>query len=380
MNNNDIKGPDTLLQKFNEIDATIGRMKNDFNSSLGMWKENADSVANKPREWSDEQKAEFGQMIRDLHKGKIESIGDISHPIKTKGLVGTPLTTDAVTGSSVTGEQYIADIIKLGEERSHLRPLVKKVDMTDRVGNYPKEDAEPSFTYVSSDSSAMSEGTMTFATPEVLTAYTYAFWVSFTESLLEDSLINLGDYFREKTAGAWARKFDSELLEGSGSPTTGVINDTSVNTVLTSGNNFGSMDGNSLFEMVEGLDSDEKREGAYFIGHPTIYDYLWRLQDANGRYMFRDVLIMGTYGKLLGYPWISTSGLPSSSDSAADTPFFVLGAPRHLIFGDRISLEIKKYDQMESSMEHGEVVFRARCRMAFNVAIPSAFTVLKTAA
>jgi len=377
MKNENIDNPERLQRWINEQEELNGRVITAI-----------DKLSDQPLApidqgvggWSDEKKYGFGKLIKSLVKGEINQIGDIEYKGE-KALAGAAtLLTDAVTGSSVTGEQYVREILALAEDMSHLRPLVRKVNMTDRVTNIPDENAKPDFTYVSSDGGALAEGTMTFSTPLVLTAYVYSFWISFTASLLEDSLINLGDYFARKTAGAWARKFDYELLRGSGSPTTGVMEHASATGATMSDVNFDGVSSSDLFSTLKALDTEAKRDGAYWIFHPTVGDIIFSIQDANGRYMFRDALTMGPAGRILGYPWIYSGQQPASTDTSADTAMLCLGNPRNLVWGDRITLEIKKFDQMESAMEYDEVVLRARVRAAFAVSEPTAWSVLKTAA
>jgi HK97 family phage major capsid protein len=364
----------------NKLKGEVTRLKNDLGGVIGVQKSGFLSSSPGDGKWSDEQTEEFGGLIRKLAKREIQSVGSLDKGYITKAALGTPLTADAVTGSSVTGEFYVRDILRLAESRSYLRPYVKVVKMTDRIGHYPKENAVPEFTYVATDGGTQAEGTMTFATAVELRAYTYATWVSLTESLIEDSLYNLGAYFAEKIAGALARKFDYEFLRGTGSPTTGILSAAGTNVVLTDDSTFDSLDEDCLFNMVEALDTDAKRDGAMWIGHSTIFDKIWRLQDANGQFHFRDIVERGTTSKLLGYPWITSGQMPSSSNSASNTGFFLLGNPNHFIFGDRIALEIKVFDQMASTVEVGEVIFRARFRAAFAQAQAGAWAVLKTAA
>ena len=133
--------------------------------------------------------------------------------------------------------------------------------------------------------------------------------------------------------------------------------------------------------MISELDTEQKRAGAIWIGHPTIFDYLWQYQDGVGAYVFRDTMYQGAGAKLIGYPWITSGVMPSSSESAVSTAFLALGNPRvTMIHGDRIGLEFKKFDQMGTTAEEGEVIFRARCRMAFNIHFADYWAVLSTAA
>ena len=381
-----IKDIDTPEKMKLFVDATNDELKaaraerNRFEKSLiGMQDifKSGDIISqdNKAGAWPKEKTESFGKMFRDLAERKIQKIGEIELVGKTEG---TPITSDAVTGQYATGQEYVNDILREAQDISNLRPFVRKIKMSDRITNYPIEDSQPTFVYVSTDSSAMSEHAQTFLTPVVLTAYNYAFWVSVTESLLEDSLFNLAEYIRTTTIGALARIIDTELLVGV-TPFTGLMTNASTNIVRASDTTFGSIDGDALFDMVSALDTEQKRSGAMWIGHPTIFDYLWRLQDGTGRYTFRDVMIAGAAGRLIGYPWITSGQMPSSSDSAKDTAFLALGNPRNtMILGDRLSLEFKKFDQMASTMEEGEVVFRARCRMAFNIHFADHWSVLKT--
>ena len=123
---------------------------------------------------------------------------------------------------------------------------------------------------------------------------------------------------------------------------------------------------------------DEDYEATQY--HPTILDIVGNLKDAEGRYQFVNYLTNGISSSLLGYRYGQSDELPDSSESTANKSFVCFGNPRNLIYGDRIALEIKYYDQTQQSVEYFENFFRCRFRGSFNVSLPGSWVKLTTGA
>jgi HK97 family phage major capsid protein len=70
----------------------------------------------------------------------------------------------------------------------------------------------------------------------------------------------------------------------------------------------------------------------------------------------------------------------SASSSAISTKFIVFGNPQYFLFGNRVPLEIKLFDQTYTRAQYDTVLLRARVRAAFAVGVAGAFAVCKTAA
>ena len=111
--------------------------------------------------------------------------------------------------------------------------------------------------------------------------------------------------------------------------------------------------------------------------HPTITDLITLMKDANGRYIFREATDMSPK-RAHGYPIIESDSMPELSDSAASTGFVAFGNPKHLIFGNRKSLEFRVFDSTSYAAVNREIFFRAVYRASFVNAYEAGFSVLKT--
>lgn len=309
---------------------------------------------------------------RDLlmeRKGSIE--------METKADLGTPLTNDSATGSYLIPVEYYDEIIRVAADTSELVPLVRRIPMKSNTKYYPTGGTATAFTYVSSDGGALTEQNPTF-NQTLLTAYTYAMWVGCTEALLEDDIVGLGEYLRILAGEAYAAKFDAEFLTGSGSPTTGVLNDGSVNTAQagTGNTSYEDFEITDLYSLVEQLTTNAKRRGARFMMHPLLWDVVRKLKNADGDNIIAPWAETAAKS-LFGYPVTFSDQMPSTD--ASNTAFVAFGNPRYLLFGDRVGMEMKFYDGTEYAVQYTEVFFRFRFRAAFDVGVPGAFSILKTA-
>lgn len=326
--------------------------------------------------WSREKAEGFGRFIKAIYTGDQATLGSYQQ----KAALGTPLRGDTTTGSYLVPTEYLDEVIRQAEEQSELMRAVRRVEMKSRTTQVPVKSAGFSFTYLSTETTDVSEQSPTFG-QETLTANTYAGYIGLSEALMEDSLVNLGEYFGELVAEGWATKFDSEFMSGSGTPITGILADTDVNAVTmdTGETSFDAIGTSHIQGLIGALDTRAKRKNAAFVMHPTILDYVADLKDANGRFIYRE----GSDAvprTLRGYPVLLSDAMPDTGDSAADTAFVAFGDPKTLLFGDRISLELKYFDATSYAVTNTQVFFRARVRAGFNIPLPASWAKLKTAA
>ena len=374
-------------------------MKLDTMGDLQAW---ADGVDSRLVTLGTAVKASFmAEVVGTKHQQQVESIGKMfkliagrnDTELKEMGIVrgsvdtydvkadlGDPLTGDSVTGSYLVPQQYLSEIMRIADVGSDLIPKVRRIKMDTRVALAPKTDDVIDFVYVSGQTDDLTEVSPTFG-QETLTAATFAMYLGVSEAFLEDNLANFGQYISELTGEAWVRLFETQLLAGSGSPTTGVLSDTGVNTVTMDAGrtSFESIESDDLLDMIKALTTRAKRRGSFFIGHPTVLDLIAALKNANGDYVFRTAAD-NLSSTLHGYPILRSDNMPDSGDSAEDTAFLIFGNPKNLAWGDRISLEVRFFNQTMYAMKNCEAFFRCRVRAAFNVVHPEAFALLKTAA
>jgi len=298
-----------------------------------------------------------------------------------KAALGTPLTDDATTGSYAVPTEFHREVLRVVEESSELFGKTRTVNMNSRQKNYAKKNAGLAFTYLSSDGDDISEDNPTFA-QGTLTAYTYAAYLPVTEAFLEDEDVEVAEYFRNIIAEAYSDKYDAEFLTGSGAPTTGVLNDTSCNTVTMGAGDtsFSSLDVDDFVALEAELSETKGAlRNAAFIMSPYMWNKCRGLKNADG-----DALIApwanSLQRSLLGYPVLLSYQMPDSDDDAADTAVIAFGNPKHLVYGDRIGLEVKFFPETRYAVTNAEAFFRFRFRAGFSLAQPGYFAVLKTAA
>lgn len=340
-----------------------------------------------PQKETDESDQRFGAFARALIAAKSGSptseqrdllvANKGSFGLETKADLGTPLANDSTTGSYLVPVEYYNEILRVAADISPIQNMVKKIKMNSRTKYYPTSGTATAFNYVSSDGGEITEQNPTFG-QSLLTSYTYAMWVGLTEALIEDDNVGLGEYLRTLAGEAYAAKFDAELFTGSGSPTTGVLNDGSVNTYTmgagsTSINDIGIDD---LYAMVEELTTQGKRAGARYFLHPLLWDKVRKMKDADGQNLIAPWAEQAAK-QLFGYPVTFSDQLPSAD--ASGTAFIAFGNPKHLVHGDRIGMEMKYYDATQYAVQYTETFFRFRFRAAFDVGVPAAFSILKTA-
>jgi HK97 family phage major capsid protein len=296
-----------------------------------------------------------------------------------KSDIGTPLRGDATTGSYLVPTLYASEVMRVALSNSAMMPLVRNVPMANRAIQWPAESTMLSLRWPSTEATAKSQATYTF-TYVTLTAYTCAGFVPITEELNEDSMVPLGAYFRDIFGEAWGLEFDTQALVANAAPCTGVMRAASINTVTMAlgRTSFVGVIPDDLNLLIAALTTQSKRQGARFIMHPTVLDYLCNVKNDMGDYIVRRAT-EGRPGSLLGYPFTECDAMPAIADTAAATPFIVFGNPSRILHGDRVGFEFRIFDQTEAAMQYDRIFLRCRLRQGFLTAVPGAFSVLKTA-
>ena len=298
---------------------------------------------------------------------------------REKADLGTPLTGDA-TGTDaqylVPQTIYEETILRTLMAQSEIIPRLNRKTMTGRLHRYAVEGTQVSFTYVTNEVTDKTEANPTWTNVD-LECETYAFWVGVTDELMEDTFADIGAQIRVQAVEALQNTIETQLLNGSGSPATGILQDTSVNESNIDSTAFDDINWDDLHLAIEDLTSRKKRDGAVFFMHPTIWDKLRTQQDANGRY-FWDPATAGPRSAF-GYPVLLSDNVPDLDDSATSTAFIGFGNLKYALWGVRMGLEFRYFDQTMYAVQDDENFWRVRTRQAFVVGIPANFSRLVTA-
>ena len=320
----------------------------------------------------------YGQGGKRLDPNAEQQFGQGEYKVQKTDL-GTPLYSDAVTGSYLVPVEYAAEVMYVAKQASQLMGQVREIPMSAVTKYVPKQNAAAEVKWQTSQSSAKSEVNPTFDR-STLTSYTGAMWTGIVDELDEDSLIPLAAYYRDIFGEAFGYEFDYQAARGSGSPFTGMLNGATNGVVLGEGQaSFSDVGFDDLADVVSQLTAEQYRMGAKWIVNCTVFDILKKIKDANGNYIYQQP--NGTQpGTIWGYPVISSDGMVSTSSDAASTKFIVFGNPKHFLWGNRTGLEFKVFDNTAYALEWDQIFFRARVRWGMTTAIGGAFSYLQTAA
>jgi len=288
-----------------------------------------------------------------------------------------PLRSDATTGSYLIPVEYGAELGRIAADTSAMMGLVTHMPMRGITKYLPNTTDALTFTKLTGQTTAKTEDALTFG-QVTLTACTYAFWLAITEEMDEDSLIGLGELVRTMAGEAWGNKFDDLALDDS---SYGALQDSSVNNLVmdTGDISYSDLDINYLDNLIAELTTQNKRQGARYFFHPTVFDYVRQEKDAQGRYIFQDA-VNAAPATIRGYPFTLSDGMPPASESTVSDPFVLFGNPRYIVAGDRVGFEFRVFDQTMGTMQYDQIYLRARVRQAMVTWMPTALAKLTTAA
>ena len=332
-------------------------------------------------------KPDYGLVMPITEAGKylknLSGVGQKVSPEPDGGFktdLGTPLTGDA-TGTDaqylVPQTMYETTILRTVNAASEIIPKFTQKQMTGRLHRYPVQNDVCSFTFVTNEVTSKTEAKPDWAKVD-LEAETYAFWVGVTDELMEDTFADIGGAIRQQAIDAYVVTVETQMLDGSGSPITGLLRDTGGNDLAMATSSILNADWDDLQDLSAKLTTKGKRVGAGYMMHPTIWDIFAQSKDADGRFYFQPNAAVPMTAR--GYPVWTSDNMPDIDDDTAAKSFIVFGNPTYTIFGIRMGLEFKYFDQTMYAVQDDENFFRVRTRLAGKIGQPANFATLTTKA
>lgn len=215
-----------------------------------------------------------------------------------------------------------------------------------------------------------------------LVAKKLAALVPVTGELLEDSTVAIANLlatlFAEQIAAEEDRvAFGGDAI-GAGDPFTGVLYEAGVVQVpLPAGNtSISDLTADDMADATAALRSSAQ-SGARWWMHRTIWNIVRKLKTADGYYIIQQPI--GNMPALLwGFPVELVEQMPAITDDGADLPFIAFGNLSHFYIGDRRRMTMAQSQHVAFAQD--KVFLRVIQREAMQVAIPDAFSVIRTAA
>lgn len=147
--------------------------------------------------------------------------------------------------------------------------------------------------------------------------------VPFTDEMLEDTGFDLIGYVKELAGRGFAKEEDAAFLMGTGTPYTGLMNNTDVNIVRTANTTITNWDLDDLQSLIDSLPSTFL-PNAKFIMNRKALSQIRQIKDSNGNYILSPA-VAGNPPTILGEDYELVDTLPDLSSGGADKPILAFG-------------------------------------------------------
>ena len=162
-----------------------------------------------------------------------------------------------------------------------------------------------------------------------LTAKKVGYFNEMSMEIFDDAPINIYNDIVNMGGIAIAKKIEDEMVKGTGSPFTGILNDLTPTQQVMTGTTFASITYNELNNLRRSLALyPEIDNGAVFVMHPDIITIIDQIKDTTGRPILQDPSGNQDIQKLFGKPVYTSPSMPNTTGVA--TPFVIYG---NLSFG-----------------------------------------------
>ena len=333
------------------------------------------SGGSKPKylgEWDSEKHAE----------SFIEYCADVLHPMGAKAPDGLQTGVDA-DGGYLVPPDFVPVLIRLIESYGIGRQNVTVLPMNTNEKTFPSLSSGINVYWID-EGGAITEVKPQFGQVK-MTTKKLACLIPATSEVLEDSSIALANLFATLVAESMAEEEDRVIFTGdtgNNDPFMGVINEVGVNvvTLADASTLYTDLTSDKVLDMQNAVKRSAQKGAKYWI-HRTVFDVIRKLKDKNENYIWAPPTTGGP-GTIWGFPFELVEAMPSVTGTGASdqagTPFLIFGNLKHVYLGDRKKLTAANSQHV--GFKTDQTFFRFLLRESIKCAIPSAFSVLKTAA
>lgn len=300
-------------------------------------------------------------------------------------------------GGFLVPEEFGTEVFRLVQDFGLIPKLARTFPMQSDTMNVPRMASTVSVTW---PGEAVA-GTPSYPVFErvVLIAKTLVGITPMSNELLADASVDVVDFLLEIFAEAIAGEIDNQGLAGVGTPWTGILNTTGVNTYQpANGGGFSTFTGASTPDNARQLISKVipwALQGAAFIMHRTVWALFQTAKTSgSGEYFISAAtpalsnpnaaqnFPLAMAGTLWGYPVYLSDKMPTTT--AVSTSYVIFGNLRNFYLGKRADLSVSISQDATVGSDNlfaaNMSAVRVVTRMAGSVGLPGAFALLKTAA
>jgi HK97 family phage major capsid protein len=321
---------------------------------------------------------EFCKFMLDV---KDALLGDVTAQIKLQEAARAAKASNLVEGTAGLGGylvpvEYQMDLIKLAREVSFALQKCTVIPMSALQMHLPAE-ATLVTAYWAAEGSAPTASNPTFGQVTLTAKKLGCLTAGISMELLADSAVDIVSMITEQMMYAQGLELDNQVLNGTGSPWSGVFAAAGYSVVLATGSTaFSSIGTNNVRDMIRKLSAIDSAN-AEFIYSKDIQYYIDVLKDTTGRYIYRDPS-GDRPAALWNRPVFESTQAPAESASAVSTAFAALGVWKYFYLGRRMgdmAFSADPYTNFTTDL----IVFKAITRWAGAVARSTAFCKAVTA-
>lgn len=293
-----------------------------------------------------------------------------------------------IMGSSDTNGQYLVPdefhktVVMELDKVSIARKYCRIIPMSSNAKDVPTLTGSIT-AYVVGGGSAITASDPTFGNAQLM-ARKFAVLVHAWNELIDDNMsdMEIFDLIVELTSEAFAILEDTQVLTGAGTGNNfeGILTNASTNvvTMATGRDTFAELIYDDLIDMVSAVAMKYKRgKKPIWVMSQYVFGIIWKLKDDQNRPLLSSSPVNPLQYTLLGFDVEVTDVMPSST--AVSTKFLIFGDLRYYAFGDRKAMTAEEGyhdDQFGKDIKSLRIIER----VAGKILIPTAFSVLKTAA
>ena len=345
-------------------------------------------VSNKGGEFSalcnEEKFEDFSKFLIDYHLavgcGDDEALAEIKRIDKEQAAIlkATNVEGTDSRGGYLVPLEYQWDMIMANRYGTFALDECDVVNMGSWKQNWPKEDALVSVAWEGEEDD-IAESNPTFGQVQLVAKKLAGLTLGISNELLMDSALDIPALLMNQFSFAINAELDNQVLNGTGSPVSGVLTaKAGSSVVMASGNtNFSAITADNLSEMISQIDEDSL-DGAKFVFNKLIMHYIRTLKDSQNRYIYA-IPGGGVPGTVWEVPYIQSAKAPSTS--ATSTAFVSLGNFSKFKIGRRLgimTLDADPYSLFKKDQSRYRMV--TRWGMPSDLSRSTAFSRLITAA
>lgn len=238
------------------------------------------------------------------------------------------LSHDTDEGDEVVPTEMVRDIHMLASLGSFAMQDCQVYNMGSEVLEIPVSTGAVALTETSEQADAsLTKPVMSQVT---LTNTLFSGYTPITNSLLEDSVIDLVEHITIKYAEELAATLDDNVLNGTAGSFTGALASPGVTSQVVT--TSGVVTDANIRACIFGL-TVPQRAGAKWYMEKTTISQVASLEDTNGNRIFQPDITGATPGRLYGYPIVENEYVPTATEAGSGNGFVLFGNLKNYALG-----------------------------------------------